>query len=135
MSAISLNIEQPPGDEYTAAREILCRVGDKWSLYVVRCLRNSSMRFNELRREIDGISQRMLTLTLRSLERDGLITRTVYATKPPRVDYELTEIGHTLVEPALGLLAWAERNRMYVHFSRRRFDEHSAAGPVFEVRR
>ncbi len=121
--------------EYIAAREILCRVGDKWSLYVVRCLKDQPLRFNELRRSIEGISQRMLTLTLRSLERDGLITRTVYASKPPRVDYELTEIGGTLVGPVVALLTWAERNRIYIHYSRRKFDQQEKAQPVFELRR
>lgn len=121
--------------DYIAAREILSRVGDKWSLYVVRCLKDQPLRFNELRRSIEGISQRMLTLTLRSLERDGLITRTVYASKPPRVDYELTEIGITLVGPVVSLLSWAERNRIYIHYSRRRFDQQEIAQPVFELRR
>jgi DNA-binding HxlR family transcriptional regulator len=121
--------------ECVAAREVLSRIGDKWSLYVVRCLKSQPMRFNELRRSIDGISQRMLTLTLRSLERDGLISRTVYASKPPRVDYELTEIGLTLVEPVMALLSWAERNRIYIHYSRRNFDQQGEAKPVFELRR
>jgi DNA-binding HxlR family transcriptional regulator len=134
MSA-SFNTLPLPDEEYVAAREILSRVGDKWSLYVVRCLRDRPLRFNELRRNIEKISQRMLTLTLRGLERDGLITRTVYASKPPRVDYELTEIGLTLVEPVVGLLSWAERNRVYIHYSRQHFDEQDRAQPVFEIRR
>jgi DNA-binding HxlR family transcriptional regulator len=138
MNDISANFKDMPvpGEgEYVAAREILCRVGDKWSLYVVRCLQDRPLRFNELRRSIDGISQRMLTLTLRSLERDGLITRTVYASKPPRVDYELTEIGLTLVDPVVALLSWAEQNRIYIHYSRRNFDEQDKMQPVFEIRR
>lgn len=121
--------------ECIAAREILCRVGDKWSLYVVRSLKDHPLRFNELRRGIEGISQRMLTLTLRNLERDGLITRTVYASKPPRVDYALTEIGITLVAPVVGLLSWAERNRIYIHYSRRQFDQQEETQSVFELRR
>jgi DNA-binding HxlR family transcriptional regulator len=138
MNDISVNFEDvqmTDESECIAAREILCRVGDKWSLYVVRSLQGQPLRFNELRRSIDGISQRMLTLTLRSLERDGLITRTVYASKPPRVDYELTEIGCTLVEPVAALLSWAERNRIYIHYSRRNFDQQGKAQVVFELRR
>ncbi|MEN3293736.1 MAG: hypothetical protein V7642_2989 [Burkholderiales bacterium] len=138
MNDISVNFEDAQiadESECVAAREILCRVGDKWSLYVVRCLKGHPMRFNELRRSIEGISQRMLTLTLRGLERDGLVTRTVYASKPPRVDYELTEIGRTLVEPVVALLSWAERNRIYIHYSRRKFDQQDEAQPVFELRR
>jgi DNA-binding HxlR family transcriptional regulator len=82
-----------------AVADVLARVGDKWTVYVVGHLRGGPMRFNEIRRAIGGISQRMLTLTLRGLERDGLVTRTVYPTIPPRVDYELTELGRTLIEP------------------------------------
>jgi len=137
MNDISVNFkdaEMLDENEYIAAREILSRVGDKWSLYIVRCLKDQPLRFNELRRSIEGISQRMLTLTLRGLERDGLITRTVYASKPPRVDYELTEIGLTLVEPVVALLSWAERNRIYIHYSRRNFDQQDKAQAVFELR-
>lgn len=138
MNDISANFDEhplPAEEEYVAAREILCRVGDKWSVYVVRGLRNHPLRFNELKRSIEGISQRMLTLTLRSLERDGLITRTVYASKPPRVDYALTDVGQTLVEPVVALLSWAEKNRIYIHYSRRNFDKQDNAQPVFELRR
>ena len=84
------------------------------------------MRFNELKREIGGISQRMLTLTLRGLERDGLITRTIFATIPPRVDYELTPLGRSLLEPVTGLSAWALRNIAKIEAARARFDGASA---------
>jgi DNA-binding HxlR family transcriptional regulator len=84
------------------------------------------MRFNELRRSIDGISQRMLTLTLRGLERDGLVTRTVTPTTPPRVDYELTELGRTLIDPIMGLAEWAEKNRGAIQAARSRFDHRGA---------
>lgn len=83
-------IPKPSDRECETTREILDRIGDKWSLYIIATLRSGTRRFNELRREIEGISQRMLTLTLRGLERDGLITRTMFPTIPPRVDYELT---------------------------------------------
>ena len=105
-----------------AAREVLNRVGDKWSIYIVGYLRDGPLRFNELRRSIEGISQRMLTLTLRGLERDGLVTRTIFPTIPPRVDYELTALGRTLLEPVLAISQWAERHREEIQASRLRFD-------------
>jgi DNA-binding HxlR family transcriptional regulator len=106
-----------------AIREVLSRVGDKWSVLVVGLLGDGPRRFNELRRSIDGISQRMLTLTLRGLERDGLVQRTVFPTIPPRVDYELTTLGRTLLEPILALAAWAEANREAIAAARMSYDE------------
>ena len=103
--------------------EILSRVGDKWSVQVVVQLGNGPKRFNELRRIVAGISQRMLTLTLRGLERDGLVTRTVYPTIPPRVDYQLTELGCSLLKTVRALGDWAIRNRDEILEARRRFDE------------
>ncbi|MCC6632475.1 MAG: helix-turn-helix transcriptional regulator [Gammaproteobacteria bacterium] len=107
-------------------REILDRVGDKWSLYVIARLYDGPLRFNEILREVDGISQRMLTLTLRSLERDGLLTRTVLATNPPRVTYELTALGRSLREPIVGLLNWAIGNRSRMEKARAQFDSGAA---------
>ena len=89
-----------------AISRVLSRIGDKWSVLIVSRLGARAMRFNELKREIGGISQRMLTLTLRGLERDGLITRTVFPTTPPRVAYELTALGRSLLEPVTGLSDW-----------------------------
>ena len=86
---------------------VLNRVGDKWSMLIVMILSDGPHRFSELKRAIDGISQRMLTLTLRGLERDGLVARTVTPTIPPRVDYELTELGRGLREPVRALGEWA----------------------------
>ncbi len=83
-----------------AVADVLARIGDKWTVYIVGLLSNGPMRFNEIRRAVSAISQRMLSLTLRGLERDGLVTRTVFPTIPPRVDYELTEVGRTLIAPA-----------------------------------
>jgi DNA-binding HxlR family transcriptional regulator len=105
-----------------AIREVLHRVGDKWSVLIVAYLGEGSMRFSELRRAIEGISQRMLTLTLRGLERDGLITRTVFPEIPPRVDYELTKLGRTLLVPIQGLTEWADDNRTAIQEARVRFD-------------
>ncbi len=103
--------------------EILSRVGDKWSVQVVVQLGEGPRRFNVLRRNVTGISQRMLTLTLRGLERDGLVTRTVYPTIPPRVDYQLTGLGCSLLKTVRGLGEWAIANRDEILDARRRFDE------------
>jgi len=105
-----------------AVRDVLNRVGDKWSVQIVALLGDGAMRFSELRRAIEGISQRMLTLTLRGLERDGLITRTVFPEIPPRVDYELTRLGKTLLEPISALADWAAQYRTSIHEARERFD-------------
>jgi DNA-binding HxlR family transcriptional regulator len=102
--------------------EILSRVGDKWSVQVVVQLGEGPKRFNELRRIVSGVSQRMLTLTLRGLERDGLVTRTVYPTIPPRVDYQLTGLGCSLLKTVRGLGDWAITNRDEILAARRRFD-------------
>jgi DNA-binding HxlR family transcriptional regulator len=105
-----------------AVSDVLARVGDKWSVLVVTRLGDGPLRFNELRRAIGGISQRMLTLTLRGLERDGLITRTVFPTIPPRVDYELTPLGRDLLDPVSALGTWAIRNQARIAQARERFD-------------
>jgi DNA-binding HxlR family transcriptional regulator len=107
--------------------EILSRVGDKWSVQVVVQLGEGPKRFNELRRIVGGISQRMLTLTLRGLERDGLVTRTVYPTIPPRVDYQLTGLGCSLLKTVRALGDWAIQNRGEILAARRRFDADEAA--------
>jgi DNA-binding HxlR family transcriptional regulator len=119
MSPSHKNVREEP---CIAVHEVLNRVGDKWSVLVVSVLSDGPRRFTELRNSIEGISQRMLTLTLRGLERDGLITRTVEATIPPRVDYELTELGRTLLGPILALGQWAQEQRGAVQAARKRFD-------------
>lgn len=103
-------------------RDVLDRVGDKWSVLVIVLLGQRTHRFNELHRAIERISQRMLTLTVRNLERDGLVKRTVYATVPPRVDYELTELGQTLLAPLEALTAWANVHRGDIQAARDRHD-------------
>jgi len=105
-----------------AISDVLARVGDKWSVLVVTRLGERTLRFNELRRSIGGISQRMLTLTLRGLERDGLVTRKVFATVPPRVDYALTPLGRDLLAPVTALGDWATRNQAKIADARERFD-------------
>jgi DNA-binding HxlR family transcriptional regulator len=114
-------------EDCRAVSEVLARVGDKWTVLVVSLLGDGPKRFNEIRRGLGSISQRMLTLTLRALERDGLVTRTVYPTIPPRVDYELTTLGHSLLEPVSGLGLWARQNRSAIETARRRFDAATAA--------
>jgi DNA-binding HxlR family transcriptional regulator len=103
-------------------REVLDRVGDKWSVLVIVLLGQRTHRFNELHRSIDGISQRMLTLTLRALERDGLVNRTVHASVPPRVDYELTVLGRSLLDPLDALTAWANAHRGDIQAAREQHD-------------
>src|SRR4051794_33754463 len=106
-------------EDCRAVSEVLARVGDKWTVLVVSVLGDGPKRFNELRRALGSISQRMLTLTLRGLERDGLVTRTVFPTIPPRVDYELTELGRSLLAPVSGLDLWARQNRAAMAEARR----------------
>jgi DNA-binding HxlR family transcriptional regulator len=113
-------------DQCLAVHEVLSRVGDKWSVLVVSSLGGGPRRFNELRRALGSISQRMLTLTVRALERDGLVTRTVYPTIPPRVDYELTELGRSLLVPVKALGDWALQNRPAIQTARQRFDANGA---------
>ncbi len=111
--------------ECPAVREVLNRVGDKWSVQVVALLGEGKKRFSELRREIEGISQRMLTLTLKGLERDGLVTRTVYPTIPVRVEYDLTRLGRSLLVPISQLGEWAANNRESIQAARERYDAQS----------
>ncbi|MFD7457065.1 MULTISPECIES: winged helix-turn-helix transcriptional regulator [unclassified Streptomyces] len=103
-------------------RQILDRVADKWSLLVIALLDRRSLRFSELRRRIDGISQRMLTVTLRQLERDGLVSRTVHPVVPPRVDYELTPLGATLHDTIRSLVVWTEDHQDEIAAARAEYD-------------
>jgi len=104
-------------------RSVLDRIGDKWSLLLIGILEEGPMRFTELLRTVPGISRRMLTITLRALERDGVITRTIYAEVPPRVEYQMTELGRTLTEPVLTLAKWAADNQAAIIANRAAFDE------------
>ena len=113
-------------EDCRAVSEILQRVGDKWTVLVVGKLGGGPMRFNELRAAVGGISQKMLTTTLRGLERDGFVTREVFPTIPPRVDYELTELGHELLVPVGALGEWARKNTARVQAARAKFDDHHA---------
>jgi DNA-binding HxlR family transcriptional regulator len=110
-------------EEWRAVADILARVGDKWTVMVVGDLSQRSMRYGEIFNLIEGISQHMLTLTLKGLERDGLVTRTLYPTIPPRVDYALTERGQTLIPPVVALWTWAQDHQAAIETSRRAFDQ------------
>jgi DNA-binding HxlR family transcriptional regulator len=117
---IPSNLHVP--EDCRAVSEILARVGDKWTVLVVGVLGEGPKRFTEIRRALGSISQRMLTLTLQGLERDGLVTRTVIPTIPPRVDYELTKLGRSLLKPVSGSALSARQNRPAIADARRRFD-------------
>jgi len=110
-----------------AVSAILSRIGDKWSVLVVMQLGDGTRRFNEIKRQTEGISQRMLTLTLRGLERDGLVSRQMHPTIPPKVEYSLTDLGRSLLEPVKALGAWAISNRFEIDAARKRFDENVTA--------
>lgn len=114
-------------EDCRAVSAVLQRVGDKWTILVVQRLGFGPRRFNELRQDVGGISQKMLTTTLRSLERDGFVTRTVFPTIPPRVDYELTDLGRELLVPVRALGEWARTNIDRIYAARERFDGAIAA--------
>jgi len=119
-SMLPSNLHVP--EDCRAVSEVLSRVGDKWTILVVGELGNGPRRFNEIRRALGSISQRMLTLTLRGLERDGLVTRTVFPTIPPRVDYELTSLGRDVAGLLDGILAWSQQHATEITAARARYD-------------
>lgn len=115
-------------------REMLDRVGDKWSLLVIGVLREGPMRFGVIRENTAGISQRMLTLTLRKLERDGMVDRQAFAEVPPRVEYRLTPMGETLIEPVMGLVRWTLEHHLEIESSRESYDRSRHQGAAVEGR-
>ena len=118
-----INVSELSSAQCVGVRETLDRVGDRWSLYIIAQLRDGPQRFNALKRSIEAISQRMLTLTLRGLERDGLISRTVYPTNPPQVEYALTPLGASLAQTVTVLLDWSSENREQIESARADYDE------------
>ncbi|TCS10281.1 helix-turn-helix domain-containing protein [Caulobacter sp. BK020] len=117
--------QAPNCSAYT--RDLLSRVGDKWSILIVAHLAEGPMRFNALKRTIGQISQRMLTLTLKSLEKDGLVSRTMFPTIPPRVDYALTPLGETLMGPVMTLIHWSLDHQDHVEIARRAYEARGEA--------
>jgi len=111
--------------------QILARVGEKWSMLVVMLLRDGPRRFNDIKRNTEGISQQMLTRTLRGLERDGIVTRTIFPTSPPQVEYRLTELGRSMSEPVLAFGQWVQEHLAEFEAARRRFDQRNGAGNSF----
>ena len=125
LRAIERFSQYPMGESQSVhcpVRDVLDRIGDKWSMLIIMAIAMRPHRFSELHRAVHDISKRMLTQTLRDLERDGLITRHVFPTKPPGVEYRLAQLGHSLLEPMAGLIDWADRCSGDIHAARARFD-------------
>ena len=110
------------------ARQVLDLIADKWSIFIISSLESRSLRFAELERQIGGISQKMLTQTLRNLERDGLVQRTVYPEVPPRVEYALTPLGRTICMPLAEIIRWSEENITAVMAAQQNYDERATKG-------
>ncbi|MFT3804655.1 MAG: helix-turn-helix domain-containing protein [Burkholderiaceae bacterium] len=131
-----MNKTAPPHDLQNAdcqkVSQVLARVGEKWSVLIITYLTDGPRRFTEIKRTINGISQRMLTLCLRGLERDGLVKRTVYSVMPPHVEYELTPLGRSLTQPVIALGAWAIEHIADIDAARQAFDaqESNKGGPT-----
>ncbi|WP_329240819.1 helix-turn-helix transcriptional regulator [Actinoallomurus sp. NBC_01490] len=125
-AAAQTHAPEPPPSVTCQARDILGRIGDKWSLYVVFVLGERTLRFTELKRGVEGISQRMLTVTLRGLERDGIVSRTVYPVVPPRVEYALTPMGRTLLDTVGTLVRWADDHVAQIERARTAYDTREA---------
>ncbi len=121
-SRFQLDDAQSDHAVHCPVREVLDRIGDKWSILMIMTLATRSQRFSELHRAVRDISKRMLTQTLRDLERDGLISRHVFPTKPPSVEYRLTPLGQSLLDPMASLIDWADRRYSDIHAARVRFD-------------
>lgn len=127
-----IRVSDPTSHDCRAVSGVLNRVGDKWSVLIIMRLGEGPRRFNEIKRMIGGISQRMLTLTLRGLERDGLVSRTVTPTVPPRVDYALTDLGRDLLGPVQALGEWALKHQSCIEDARAHFDAANGADPSRE---
>lgn len=123
-----VRVTTPDHTECRAVADTLARIGDKWTVLVVGALSQGPLRYNQIRRVVEGISQRMLTLTLKGLEQDGLVSRTVFPTIPPRVDYELTELGRQLIVPLQSLYDWSVQHRPAMLAAREKFAERERAG-------
>ncbi|MGA7864827.1 MAG: helix-turn-helix domain-containing protein [Stellaceae bacterium] len=127
---MTVELPDPGSEDCRAVSSVLARVGDKWSVLIIVLLGDAPKRFNEIKRMVGGISQRMLTLTLRGLERDGLVKRTQFPTIPPRVDYELTQLGRSLWEAVKPLGEWAQGHVRHIARARAAFDEKINTDPI-----
>lgn len=126
METMTRSPESYPPDAYArlcASRVVLDRIGDRWTVLVVGALSGGRLRFSELRTRIEGVTAKVLTQTLRALERDGILTRTVYAEVPPRVEYELTELGRNLLAPIDAIRVWAEQHAALIVANRETYDD------------
>jgi DNA-binding HxlR family transcriptional regulator len=127
---VTVELPVPASEDCRIVQSVLARVGDKWSILIIVLLGDGAKRFNEIKRMVGGISQRMLTLTLRGLERDGLVKRTHFPTIPPRVDYELTPLGHSLWDAVEPLGAWAQGHVRHITSARAAFDRKISQQPL-----
>jgi len=126
METIARPLEEYPPDAFAkacASRVVLDRIGDRWTVLVVVALADGRLRFSELRARIEGVTPKVLTQTLRALERDGILTRTVYAEVPPRVEYELTGLGRDLLAPIDAVRVWAEQHAAMIVANRASYDD------------
>jgi len=123
-------MHHPLHEDCRKVSQILARVGEKWSMLVVMLLREGPRRFNDIKRNTGGISQQMLTRTLRGLERDGMVTRTIFPTSPPQVEYNLTELGRSMSEPVLAFGLWVQEHLPEIDVARHRFDQRATTGVV-----
>jgi DNA-binding HxlR family transcriptional regulator len=121
-------IPHPLHEDCRKVSQILARIGEKWSMLVVMLLRDGPRRFNDIKRNTGGISQQMLTRTLRGLERDGMVTRTIFPTSPPQVEYSLTELGRSMSEPVLVFGRWVQEHLAEIDAARNRFDDSAKTG-------
>ena len=119
-------IHHPLDEDCRKVSQILARIGEKWSMLVVMLLREGPRRFNDIKRNTGGISQQMLTRTLRGLERDGMVTRTIFPTSPPQVEYDLTELGRSMSQPVLAFGQWVQEHLAEIDVARDRFDQRAA---------
>jgi len=122
--------QHPLRQDCQKVRQILARIGEKWSMLVVMLLRDGPRRFNDIKRNTGGISQQMLTRTLRGLERDGMVTRTIYPTSPPQVEYRMTELGRSMSEPVLAFGRWVQEHLADVDTARHQYDQRTKIGTL-----
>jgi DNA-binding HxlR family transcriptional regulator len=127
---MTIQDQHPLSEDCHKVRHVLSLVGDKWSVFIIMLLKEGPRRFNAIKRSVEGISQQMLTRTLKGLERDGMVKRTMIPTRPPQVEYELTDLGHSLSKPVIALGKWSRDHIPEIDAARARFDRRKSAGAV-----